>query len=63
MPRISDLKHTYQGEWLAIAITHYEDDEPVEGELIAHSVDRSRVMRSFRLQRGRQIVITFADET
>ncbi len=62
MSRIKELKLNHPREWLAIAVTGYEEDEPAEGVLLAHASERWVVMRSFRLQRGRAVVITYADE-
>ena len=61
MSVIRDLKQDHPGEWLAIAITAFQEDEPAEGVLLAHAPERLMVMRSFRPQRDRPIIITFAE--
>ncbi|MSQ40730.1 MAG: hypothetical protein EXR55_03540 [Dehalococcoidia bacterium] len=62
MSQIKDLKLNHPREWLAIPVTAYDEDVPAEGVLLAHAPERWVVMRSFLLQRGRQVVITYADE-
>ena len=61
MSEIRDLKQNHPGEWLAIAITAFQEDEPAEGVLLAHAVERWVLMQSFRPQRDRPVIVTFAD--
>ena len=62
MSFIKNLKLNHPGEWLAIAVTAYEDDQPSEGVLLAHAQERWVVMQGFRWQRGRQVVVMYAEE-
>jgi hypothetical protein len=43
MANIAQLKEKYEGEWLAIAYDNYGPEGLLEGELIIHSLDESKV--------------------
>ena len=60
MEIIEQMKKRYQGEWLAIEITKYEEFEPVEGNLLHHSKERAGLWRKVKLDRERPVYITYA---
>ena len=45
---IEALKQKYANQWLAVKVTKEENWVPLEGELVAHSRDKSEVYRAIQ---------------
>lgn len=58
--KIEELREKYQNEWLLIRVTAVDDqDQPVEGELLAHSKNRDEIYDA-QLKRREDLYITYA---
>ncbi len=57
--KIEDLKKKYRDEWLLIRVTAVDrQDQPVEGELVAHSNNRDEIYHAQMKQRD-DLYITY----
>ena len=57
--RIKELKKKYQDEWLLIRVTVVNhQDQPVEGELVAHSKNRDEIYNA-QMKRREDLYITY----
>lgn len=57
--KIDELKKKYQDEWLLIRVTAVDShDQPVEGELVAHSKNRDDIYDA-QMKRREDLYITY----
>ena len=59
MDRIEEIRESYAGEWLAIAILEESKGKPAEVELVCHSGDKDEVWKEIRGD-SRRIYVTYA---
>ncbi|MEW6215869.1 MAG: hypothetical protein AB1478_11825 [Nitrospirota bacterium] len=60
--RIEVLKKRFKDEWLLIRVTAVDDqDQPIEGEIVAHSKDRDEIYEAQRRLKG-DLYITYSGE-
>jgi len=59
MATVRELKETYKGEWLAIAVLKESESGPEEGELIYHCRNRNELWRGIK-EDVRRIYVTYA---
>jgi len=58
--KIEKLKKKYKGEWLAIKVTQEKEGKAIEGELIAHCMDRRELHQKIRERGIKSVYFTFA---
>lgn len=60
--KIEVLKKRFKDEWLLIKVTAVDDqDQPIEGEIVAHSKDRDEIYEAQRRLKG-DLYITYSGE-
>lgn len=60
--KIEVLKKRFKDEWLLIRITVVDDqDQPIEGEIVAHSKNRDEIYEAQRSLKG-DIYLTYSGE-